>query len=45
MLIFMVDQFIMCLIVLLLIWFSFQKPPPYWKRYLHGYAFILQVHC
>ncbi|KAF1797742.1 major facilitator superfamily domain-containing protein [Mucor lusitanicus] len=28
-------QFIMCLIVLVLIWFSFQKPPPYWKSMIH----------
>ncbi|CAO0797890.1 unnamed protein product [Mucor circinelloides] len=28
-------QFIMCLIVLLLIWFSFSKPPPYWKSMIH----------
>ncbi|KAI8644278.1 major facilitator superfamily domain-containing protein [Parasitella parasitica] len=28
-------QFIMCLVVLFLIWFSFRKPPPYWKSMVH----------
>ncbi|KAG2234111.1 major facilitator superfamily domain-containing protein [Thamnidium elegans] len=30
-------QFIMCLIVLALIWFAFQKPPPYWRNMINEF--------